>query len=143
MDRIASSERAEATYVSEPIFDFVGRHLLANFVGCDRRALNDLTELRAAMNRAVEASGATLLRTAEHVFPQGGYTLVMLLSESHASIHTYPEFDSCFIDLFTCGDSCSAEKFEAVMRDYLRPVKATRQVCIRHQGFAPDAFGQA
>ena len=119
-------------------FEFIGRHMVANYVGCDPAALRDLDGLEAAMERAVEASGATFVKSARHVFPPHGYTLVILLSESHASIHTYPEHNSCFLDLFTCGLACQAERFDAVMRAYLRPAQVEVNTLIRHSGFDRD-----
>jgi len=119
-------------------FEFIGRHMVANYVGCDSDALRDLDGLEAAMKRAVEASGATFLKSARHVFPPDGLTLVLLLSESHASIHTYPEHNSCFVDLFTCGLVCRAEHFDAVMREYLRPSQVSVSTLIRHSGIECD-----
>jgi S-adenosylmethionine decarboxylase len=113
-------------------YPFIGRHMFASYVGCDAAALRDHAALEATMARAVEASGATRLATARHVFPPDGLTVVMLVSESHASIHTYPEHNSCFIDLFTCGTRCRAEEFEAVLRAYLRPQEADVKVFLRH-----------
>lgn len=106
---------------SAEAFDFIGRHFLASYLGCDPDRLRDLAGLKAAFERAVAASGATLMSSADHVYPLDGYTLVCLLSESHASIHTYPEHNACFVDLFTCGLRCRPEPFDAVLRDYLRP----------------------
>ncbi|HEX5447418.1 MAG TPA: adenosylmethionine decarboxylase [Pirellulales bacterium] len=116
-------------------FEFVGRHLLASYVGCDAAALADETGLLAAMKAAVKASGATLISSVQHSFTPSGMTAVMLLSESHASIHTYPEHRACFVDLFTCGRSCSAERFDAVMCKYLKPTRVDRRTILR-QGAA-------
>ena len=119
---------------------FIGRHFLASYNGCDRKAMADPQGLASAMRRAVEASGASLLKAAEHAFPGGGMTMVLLLSESHASIHTYPEYDACFVDLFTCGQRCSAEKFDAVLRAYLRPRQCSRRVLLRDKGITEDCI---
>lgn len=121
--------------------EFCGRHLLASYTGCDPRALRDLTGLRNAMRAAVQQSGATWLEAVEHVFPPDGITMVVLLSESHASIHTYPEYDSCFIDLFTCGRTCQVERFDQVLRVYLRPVGVQARVFSRDQAIHPDTTG--
>ena len=121
-------------------FEFVGRHMMASYVGCDPDALRDFDALEMAMQQAVEASGATLLTSARHVFPPDGLTIVMLLSESHASIHTYPEHNSCFVDLFTCGLDCRAEEFDAMLRDYLRPAESNATTWIRHSGIQHDRF---
>ncbi len=103
-------------------YPFEGIHHLINFDGCNSEALLDHASLRSTLEHAVIASGATLLNTAEHSFPNGGYTCVLLLAESHASIHTYPEHDACFLDFFTCSTHASGELFISLMRDYLRPV---------------------
>jgi len=113
-------------------FEFVGRHLLASYMGCDAAALADETGLLAAMKAAVKASGATLISSLQHSFTPSGMTAVMLLSESHASIHTYPEHQACFVDLFTCGRGCSAERFEAVICKYLKPTRANHRTIVRH-----------
>ena len=104
-----------------PEYDFAGRHFLASYLDCDKEALSDVEALSLAMDLAVQSSGATLLDKCEHLFPPHGLTLLYLLSESHASIHTYPEHGACFVDLFTCGDHCSAEEFDRVLRTYLQP----------------------
>jgi len=110
---------------SVPVFsseyEFSGTHYIASYVDCDHQALCDLQTLRDVMIQGVEASGATLLNLTEHVFLPDSITMVLLLSESHASIHTYPEHDSCYVDLFTCGDSCDYRKFEEVLQKYLCP----------------------
>lgn len=115
------------------LFDFSGRHLLASYSGCDAAAIRDVRALTAAFHAAVQASGATLLHAVEHVFPPDGMTAVAVLSESHASIHTYPEHDSCFVDIFTCGNTCNVEAFDAVMQKYLQPKSHSRRVIRRHE----------
>ncbi len=117
---------------------FIGFHLLANYTGCNARAIKDLNGLRKAMASAAQASGATVLKTAEHVFDTDGFSQVLLLSESHASIHTYPEVCSCFLDLFTCGTTCRPEKFEEIMCDYLQPTGVARQIVVRDKGLEPE-----
>ncbi len=111
--------------------EFAGRHLLASYLGCAQERLSDNTQILNTMRAAIEACGASLLSFREHVFPTGGMTAVMLLSESHASIHTYPEFGACFVDIFTCGPTCSPETFDRILRDYLKPSKVTSAVLLR------------
>jgi len=113
---------------------FSGKHFLASYLGCDQRAIGDLQSLLQTMENAVKASGATILSATPHVFPPNGLTVVYLLSESHASIHTYPEFGACFVDLFTCGDHCSPERFDQILRGYLRPSEVNARLFLRHEG---------
>ena len=112
-------------------YQFIGRHFLASYYGCDEQALRDIHKLPEVMKEGVAASGATLLDASLYIFPPDGMTMVLLLSESHASIHTYPEHGSCFVDFFTCGTSCSAEKFDEVLRDYLKPKKVMNHAFMR------------
>lgn len=115
-------------------YAFRGKHFIASYCGCDEKALTDVERLEAVMLEAARASGATVLQSAKHVFPPSGLTMVILLSESHASIHTYPEFNACFIDLFTCGEKCSSQNFDQVLRGYLLPKEVNSHSLMRDQG---------
>jgi S-adenosylmethionine decarboxylase proenzyme len=125
---------AIAAFCRAETYDFRGVHYIATYSGCDCEALTNLDGLREAMAEAVRASGATILDSADYVFSPDAMTMVLLLSESHASIHTYPEHGACFIDLFTCGYNCSAEKFDASLRAYLQPHAVSQKTLIRHEG---------
>lgn len=114
-------------------YQFRGKHFVASYLDCDLRQLSDLEALIHAMDEAIQASGATILDQTPFVFPPNGLTIVYLLSESHASLHTYPEHGACFVDLFTCGDSCSAERFDEAMRKYLQPQKINARLFLRDE----------
>jgi S-adenosylmethionine decarboxylase len=82
--------------------------------------------------KAAQACGAQILNYQYYKFPGGGFTMIILLSESHASIHTYPEHDaSCFVDLFTCGTHCSSNNFDKYLRSYLKPQNVDSQLLER------------
>jgi S-adenosylmethionine decarboxylase len=119
--------------VEQAPYLFRGVHFLVSYCDCDMEALSDVEGLAAAMNDAVEQCGATILEKSSWVFPPNGLTMVFLLSESHASIHTYPEHGACFVDLFTCGEKCSSEKFDAAMRAYLKPKAVNQRTLIRNE----------
>lgn len=104
-------------------FQFIGKHFLASYKECDAEALTNLDNLKEALTKAAESSGAHILDSVDYIFAPDGLTMVILLSESHASIHTYPEHNACFVDLFTCGDSCSSDAFDKVLQAYLKPQK--------------------
>jgi len=110
----------EANSNSERYF-YEGVHYIASYRDCDNVNLCDLQKLTQTLLAAAEASGATVLGHLSHIFPPCGFTMAVLLSESHATIHTYPEWGACFVDLFTCGTNCSHEAFEKVLKDYLQP----------------------
>lgn len=86
-----------------------GRHLLASLINCKGEIL-DADFLKNAAEETARESGATVLETIVNVFPNGGITVNVALSESHLALHTYPEFGGLFLDIFTCGRSCDPLK---------------------------------
>ena len=109
--------------VDQDVHKFHGRHMMASLIGCSTAALLDVALLLENFSAAATAAGATVLDARHHVFPNGGMTAVLLLSESHASIHTYPENAACFVDLFTCGSAVDQSKFNQVLSAYLKPAQ--------------------
>jgi len=65
--------------------------------------VTDLAQLTSAATEAVAAGQGHVLSTSHVVFPNGAITLVLILAESHLSIHTWPEEDLVAVDLFSCG----------------------------------------
>ena len=66
--------------------------------------------------------------------------MVLILSESHASIHTYPEDRSCFVDFFTCGTDCLPENFDKTMREYLLPQQVKSKLFFRDEKIIREHF---
>lgn len=83
-----------------------GRHVLVDISETSAAVLDDGPALAQAMTRAAQSEGATVLGTIEHAFKPSGVTILLLLAESHVSLHTYPEQGRAFFDAFTCGVRC-------------------------------------
>ena len=82
-----------------------GTHALLDLYDCDAALLADASALQALLQRAADAAGATTLAAHFHHFGDGmGVTGVLLLAESHISIHTWPEHRFAAIDIFLCGN---------------------------------------
>ncbi|HMK86914.1 MAG TPA: adenosylmethionine decarboxylase [Steroidobacteraceae bacterium] len=115
-----------------------GRHWIVEFYGA--AGLADARLLRAALRRAVESAGATLIGLKFHRFGRsGGITGVALLAESHISIHSWPEFDYAALDIFMCGHRSRPEKALAALRESLKPRKVRiRRLC---RGLAATSAG--
>jgi spermidine synthase len=94
---------------SRPGSQFSGCHVLAEFTGIDPALADDARRLRSLLCDALTGAGATVCDVVDKRFEPHGVTVVALLAESHASIHTYPEQRAMFVDVFTCGDSADAE----------------------------------
>jgi S-adenosylmethionine decarboxylase len=83
-----------------------GSHLLADLSGIHAGRLSDCDELEALLRSAAAAAGARVLHSHFHGFGDGmGVTGVVLLAESHISIHTWPEDGFAAVDIFMCGAS--------------------------------------
>jgi len=87
-----------------------GRHLILDLDGCDPLILDDYGLLTEFMENAMYLAGANLLHLIGEKFQPQGVTLLALLSESHSSIHTWPELGYAAIDLYTCGDTTNTQK---------------------------------
>lgn len=81
-----------------------GRHLLVEYRGCLAERLDDPGYVEALMRRAAEAAGAAVVQSAFHRFSPQGVSGVVVIQESHLSIHTWPEYGYAAVDFYTCGD---------------------------------------
>jgi S-adenosylmethionine decarboxylase proenzyme len=88
--------------------DTRGRHLLVEYGGCCEQMLNSRSEIEQLMRDAAEASGATIVTSTFHQFAPQGVSGVVVVEESHLSIHTWPERGYAAVDFYTCGD-CAPE----------------------------------
>jgi S-adenosylmethionine decarboxylase len=79
----------------------------------------DITRLTSLTAAAVEAGNGHVLDTSHVIFPNGAITLVLILAESHLSVHTWPEENLIAIDLFSCG----AIDGEAVISGLVRALR--------------------
>jgi len=120
-----------ALSAEDEVYEFRGKHLVADYLDCDVEALSDEHALMQVMMDAVKKCGAQVLNQSYYIFPGHGLTMTILLSESHASIHTYPEHGKCFVDLFTCGDKCNNHIFNEVLKAYLKPKNVAAMVLVR------------
>ena len=84
--------------------DTFGRHLLVEYHGCDSALLNDQEALERLMIRSAISAGATVVTSTFHKFAPQGVSGVVVIQESHLSIHTWPELGYCSADFYTCGD---------------------------------------
>jgi S-adenosylmethionine decarboxylase len=83
----------------------LGRHVLAEVHGCDPEVLNDVAGVEEVMVQAALHAGAEVREVAFHKFSPQGVSGVVVISESHLAVHTWPEHGYAAVDVFTCGDS--------------------------------------
>ena len=82
----------------------MGKHLLLEVHDVNFSLLNDVTALQKAMESGVKRAKMTILNIFSHCFLPQGCTVVIALSESHVSCHTWPENGCIAVDVYTCGE---------------------------------------
>jgi S-adenosylmethionine decarboxylase len=82
----------------------MGTHLLLEVYDVDFKILNDVISLQESMENGINRAKMTILNIFSHCFIPQGCTIVIALSESHVSCHTWPENGCIAIDIYTCGE---------------------------------------
>lgn len=103
----------------------VGSHVLADISGSDSPLLNDGEALESLLRRASEAAGATVLTAHHHAFEPQGVTAIVVLAESHVSVHTWPEWGGATLDAYTCGAADPEHLIDLVIAE-LAPANVRR-----------------
>jgi len=100
-------------------------------------------EIMATFCAALRRAGATVVREVSHLFPETGLTCVLILSESHAVLHTWPETGTVNIDIFSC--STKLKSLEAIdeLRRSFGAQYATVQEIPRADGHGPRPDGRS
>jgi len=82
----------------------MGKHLLLEVYNVQHDLINDVESLQNVMIKGIERAKMTILNTFSHYFYPQGCTVVIALSESHVSCHTWPENGCLAVDVYTCGE---------------------------------------
>lgn len=82
----------------------LGRHIIVELRECKDNVLNDLDEVRDTLVSAAKEARATIVDISFHEFNPFGISGMVVIAESHLSIHTWPEHNYAAVDIFTCGD---------------------------------------
>ena len=85
--------------------EVIGRHLIADMTGLSPALLRDGDRIMRVLKEALAQAGFHCIRSVEHHFLErgAGFTGIVLLVESHAAVHTYPERKYLALDIFACG----------------------------------------
>jgi S-adenosylmethionine decarboxylase len=97
----------------------LGRHLIVEYSDCDRAMLSNADLLETRLKESVRKSGATIVRSVFHQYNPQGVSGVVVIAESHISIHTWPEYGYAAMDFFTCGESVDPYKAHEYMQQAL------------------------
>ena len=96
-----------------------GDHIIAEFVGC--RNVENFDSLKQVMCQAAHAAKATVVGFEKHKFEPQGMSGIVILQESHISVHTWPEYGYVAIDVFTCGQHVHIDEALKVLEVFFQP----------------------
>lgn len=95
----------------------LGRQILVEYYDCLSNKINDVEFIESALIDATKASGATIISHNFHKFSPYGVSGVVVIAESHVSIHTWPEYNYAAVDIFTCGDTIDPWIIQEQLKD--------------------------
>jgi len=104
----------------------LGTHILLDLYGCDPGRLNDLEFLRQMSLEGVRRSGATIMGEHFKQFQPQGVSGIIIIAESHLSLHSWPEFGYIAMDYFTCGSRIDIDVAIAHFEQSLSPQKVVK-----------------
>lgn len=119
----------------------MGRHVISELWGCDFKKLNDMDAIEKIFVNAALEAGAEVREVAFHKFAPQGVSGVVIISESHLTIHSFPEHGYASIDVYTCGDRIDPN----VAADYIAEALGaqTRENIELPRGMGPVQVNQA
>lgn len=107
------------------------RHIIADITSENPRLFDDSETILESLMLAAKVANATILKTAYHRFSPHGVTAFLLLSESHISIHTWPELNKAALDIYTCGDHTNPDAALDLILERLKAKCLNRQTILR------------
>ncbi|MDB4728389.1 adenosylmethionine decarboxylase [Saprospiraceae bacterium] len=110
--------------------EFLGKHVILELYECEASLLSDPNSVSEIMQKAATIMGATVVESAFHHFSPLGVSGVVIIMESHLTIHTWPEYSYAAIDIFTCGD-IQMDKGIDFLKEKLRSKKSEIKVLNR------------
>ncbi|MGH7210438.1 MAG: adenosylmethionine decarboxylase [Acetobacteraceae bacterium] len=117
----SSLGEAKDYFVEKDGMRFAGTHLLVDLWGASNLSDPALID-RALCDAALAAKASILHRHFHHFAPSGGVSGVVVLAESHISIHTWPECQFAAVDIFMCG-ACDPADSLPVIEAAFRPAR--------------------
>ncbi|MFH8092479.1 MAG: adenosylmethionine decarboxylase [Candidatus Aenigmatarchaeota archaeon] len=88
----------------------VGKHIIAELYGVDPGIISKEAQVRKIIEDVVNSAKLNKVGAIFKQFDKQGVTGIVLIAESHISIHTWPEYELVNVDIFTCGDEKKAER---------------------------------
>jgi S-adenosylmethionine decarboxylase proenzyme len=101
----------------------VGQEISCVMKGIESSLLKNNSQLKKILLKALKECNFKILKLVSHNFTPHGFTIMALLSESHAAIHSYPEYSALYFSLYSCRGPKDAEKTFKIIKKKLNPKK--------------------
>ena len=88
----------------------IGHHYIVEASGCDPKIIKSVDKVQQILVKAAEIAEAQVWSISVNRFPPQGVSGVIVISESHISTHTWPEYGYAALDFYSCGNSGDPEK---------------------------------
>jgi S-adenosylmethionine decarboxylase len=106
----------------------LGLHIIADLYGVKGDLIDKVEDIKDLLEGAVEYAQLTKISSHYHQFQPHGATGVVLIAESHLSIHTWPELGIATVDVYTCGDPEQCKKAIDYIIEKLKPTKVEMKI---------------
>ena len=103
----------------------LGRHVLIELNDCNKDLINDIEYLRTTLSEVARQIGATVIKDTFYQFTPQGVSGVVLIAESHISVHTWPEYNYAAVDVFTCGEVIEPRNAVKLLAERLKSKSTT------------------
>lgn len=95
----------------------MANQLIVDLYGCDPKIIDDLDRLRQVAHGAIHSIRARIVEECSHRFLPVGITYIAVITTSHFSIHTWPEYQYAAVDIFSCDESVPSRICEYLKRE--------------------------
>ena len=100
--------------------------MIVEYAECTAGRLDDIAFIERSLLEAVRRSGATIIDSVFHRYAPQGVSGVVVIAESHMSIHTWPEYNYAAVDFFTCGNTVDPY----LAKDYIKEMLGSEQATV-------------
>ena len=112
-------------------YESSGKHMICDFKGIQNtNLLNNMRELKNKLKQICKKHDFQILQETEHQFTPQGCSILFLLSESHLSIHTFPEKNHMSFDIYTCRQYNNNNEYNKIYQYLLTELEASdKSIC--------------
>jgi S-adenosylmethionine decarboxylase len=105
-----------------------GKHMFCDIKNIkNKELLNDINQIKQDLDTICEKENYSILGRLEHQFEPEGLTIIYLLSESHISIHTFPEREYAALDIYTCREYPDNSVYDKIYEYLVKSFQASNE----------------